>query len=278
MNLKYIFNKDAFIKNVVTDNIQFQDVYGEIIYTVNYKSIKTVTSNNRFVIIYTNTEEISLQFITNEDSTSALNKLMSTLNDLKNNTYVYNNNNLTVDIYDPDTFIVEIIVNEFSIKLRNNKFIETETIIADKVTSIYAIENIVKIKTEYTDNIINLTFENSTEAILGAKKLRESIKNVLDRALPTKSGVSMHSFSKVFESQSTWTIDPDINFDMDSFVIQYYEYVCPDGGSTCNDSDKVKQECKGLVEITGNEETRVLDYVTICFNKPISGKAIILSK
>ena len=274
-----LYHSSNFIKEVKNNLIQIQDRLSQKIrHSIDFKLVTSTITNNRFLVVYrTNQEKISLQFITSEDAQTALNIFMNTVDQLKDNTYFFTNGNLSGDIYDPDTFIVDVSINEHSVKLKNNKEIETHSIVAEQVTSIYAIENYVKVKTEASDNIITLTFETSTKAVDGAEKLREAIKSIVDRILSPIANGSINSYSQIFATQSTWTLSPDINFDMDSFMIQYYEYVCPTE-SNCLESEKVKQECEGLVEIVGNESTNVLETVTIKFNQPLSGKAIILSK
>jgi hypothetical protein len=274
-----MYHSSNFIKEVKNNFIQIQDRLGtKVQYSIDYKVVTSVITNNRFLVIYrTNLSKISLQFITSDDAINAMNILMTTIDELKDNTFIYTNTNLSDNIYDPDTFIVDISINEYSVRIRTNKNIITHTIVAEQVISIYAIENLVKVKTEATDKVTTLAFENSTKAIIGAEKLREAIKRIVDRIPITPGGSTLKSYSEIFDSSTEWILNPSVDFDMDSFSIQYYEYVCPDG-VTCSEQDKVKQECEGLVEINGNEETNILEYITIKFNQEISGKAIIISK
>ena len=127
------------------------------------------------------------------------------------------------------------------------------------------------------DFIKFLRFENSDDAIEGARCLREAIKQITDRiGIPPTPGIAMKSYSEVFATQSTWKLDPGVDFDIASSMLSYWEYVCADGSDDC--VTKVKQECQGLVEWVGSDSTEILDYINIYFNQPISGRATLISK
>lgn len=276
-----LFQSNNFIKQVIGALIQIQDSEAFAVqYSINYNGVTTTMVNNRFLTIYMpgNTpNQTQLQFLTTEDALLALTLLRTTIDQLKDVTYNYTNANLTDDLYDPDTFIVTIEIDDFSVQLRNTKNSITHTIVASQETTIYTKENFVYVKAEATDQLIELRFETSEKAIEGAEKLILAIRQIVDRSTVPSGDFTMKSYSEIFASQSTWKLNPDIDFDITSAQLQYYEYVCIDGG-ICADIDRVKQECEGLVEFVGSDTTGILDCVNIYFNKPISGRATLISK
>jgi hypothetical protein len=279
-----MYHSSNFIKGVSGKYIQIQDRMGENVkYSLDFNTVTSTITTNRFLFIYrSNLPKITLQFITSEDAQLAMTSLMTTVDQLRDNVYNYSNNEISGDIYNPDTFIVTITADDYSVQLITTKGLVTHSLVATQVTSIYSTENYVKVKNESSDQISTLTFETSEKAIEGAEKLRLAIKKILDRISTDpeegETTIEIKSYSEIFENQDTWVLNPTTNFNISSCIVEYYEYICPDGTTSCLDSEKVKRSCEGLVEFTGDEESDVLDKVTIYFNKAISGRATMLSK
>jgi hypothetical protein len=276
LDYSVVYHSTNFIKEVKGDLIQIQDrLATEVKYSLDYKLVTTTLVNNRFLVIYrTNLPKLSLQFLTNEDANSAHTKFRNTMDQLKDNTYNYQNTDLTT-LYDPDTFIATIAYDDYSVQVRTKNGKTTNTIVATQVVKVYVNEVNVIIRSESNMNNLSLRFETNTKAISGAEKLRLAIKKIVDR-IPTPEIPAIKSFSDTFDNVSTWKLDPPIDFPMGS-ALEYYEYVCPTGGS-CSESDLVKQSCKGLVEYVGDEDNDILYYILIKFNKNVSGKATVLAK
>ena len=275
LDYSVVYHSSNFIKEVKGDNIQIQDrLATEVKYSLDYKVITTTLLNNRFLVIYRNNlPKLSLQFLTNDDANAAHTIFRNTIDELKDNTYNYENTDLGV-VYDPDTFIVTIAYDDFSVQVRTKNGKTTNAIIATQVVKIYVSEVNVVVRSESNTNNLALKFESNTKAISGAEKLRLAIKKIIDR-IPAPEIPAIKSFSDTFDS-STWKLDPPIDFPMGS-VLEYYEYVCPSGGS-CSESELVKQSCKGLVEYVGDEDNDILYYILIKFNKNVSGRATVLAK
>lgn len=270
-----IFSSSNFIRKVIGKDIQIQNSDAtKVVYTVDYSTVNTSMINNRFLIIYTSSDDITLQFSNSEEVLLAHNILLETIEQLKDNTYNTINSNVD-NIYDPNTFIYEISFDDYTIRLVNNKGEMTSSIVAKQVTTVYVYGNSVIVKTEASDGRGVYYFKNTTDAILGAERLRQAIKTITDKEESSSSNIRY--YTEEFEGD-TWEIVPDTTFSMSGTSLTYYEFICPDGTSNCLESEKVKRECEGLVEYDGNLETDVLNKITIYFNQSVKGVVSLIGK
>lgn len=270
-----IFSSSNFIRKVIDKDIQIQNSDAtKVVYTMDYSTVNTSMINNRFLIIYTSSDDITLQFSNSEEVLLAHNILLETIEQLKDNTYNTINSNVD-NIYDPNTFIYEISFDDYTIRLVNNKGEMTSSIVAKQVTTVYVYGNSVIVKTEASDGRGVYYFKNTTDAILGAERLRQAIKTITDKEESSSSNIRY--YTEEFEGD-TWEIVPDTTFSMSGTSLTYYEFICPDGTSNCLESEKVKRECEGLVEYDGNLETDVLNKITIYFNQSVKGVISLIGK
>lgn len=270
-----IFSSSNFIRKVIGKDIQIQNSDAtKVVYTMDYSTVNTSMINNRFLIIYTSSDDITLQFSNSEEVLLAHNILLETIEQLKDNTYNTINSNVD-NIYDPNTFIYEISFDDYTIRLVNNKGEMTSSIVAKQVTTVYVYGNSVIVKTEASDGRGVYYFKNTTDAILGAERLRQAIKTITDKEESSSSNIRY--YTEEFEGD-TWEIVPDTTFSMSGTSLTYYEFICPDGTSNCLESEKVKRECEGLVEYDGNLETDVLNKITIYFNQSVKGVVSLIGK
>lgn len=270
-----IYKSTNFIKEVINNHIQIQNKEADkVTFSINYLNVTTTLVNNRLLVIYrTNETTISLQFTSNSEALIAHDIFRNTIDQLKDNTFNTYNNIANAALYDPDTFIYTILFKDFSVQLININGKITHNIIAKQVVSVYTSNNLLKVKSEATDTIISLIFESSSDAILAAHNLRVAIKEIEDKNATT---ASIKSYSQDFDN-NIWVLDPDIPFSFSEFNLEYFELVCPTGG-TCPDVDLVKRSCRGIVEYDGSIETGILNKVTIRFNQSVKGRAILISK
>lgn len=276
-----MYSSGNFIKEVVGSLIQIQERLGTVTHSINYINVTTTLLENRFLLIYSSVDpKITLQFLTVEEASLAQIVLRDVIDQLRDNTYNYGSNDLSGDVYDSDTFIYTIEIDDFSVQLVTTKNKMTHSIVAEQVISVYVVENLVKVKTEATDTMISLQFVDNADAIIGAEKLIIAIRRIIDRTIPPiPPGSTIKSFSKLFVDETDWLLDPDIDFDLSSAILQYYELICVDGTDTsCVTADMVKYECTGLVQFNGDDDTDTLDSVVIHFNVPVTGRATLISK
>lgn len=275
-----MYHSSNFIKEVAQNKfIQIQDrLASEVVHSIEFNNVTTTLTQGRFVLIYqTNVDPISLQFISNSESIAAHTLLRETIDQLKDNTYNKTSNVIGGTIYDPDTFINQIEFEDYSVQLIDKSGKITDSIVARQVTTVFTSENFVKVKFEASDELKSYEFESTSKAIEGAEELRRAIKMITDKLASGGDGDGIRSYSEDFES-NVWKLDPPSSFSLSSFNLDYYELVCPDGTDTCLEEDIVKQRCKGLVEIVGDEETDILDYINISFNQTVKGRAILISR
>jgi len=273
-----MYHSSNFIKEVFQNQyIQIQDrLADQVVHSIDFNNITTTLTQGRFVFIYqTNVDLITLQFISNSESITAHTILRETIDQLKDNTYNKTSTIIGGVLYDPNTFINQIEFEDYSVQLSDIKGNITDSIVARQVTTVFTSENFVKVKFEASDELKSYQFETSSKAIEGAEKLRIAIKTITDKLSSEGDGSGVQSYSEDFNS-NIWKLDPPVDFSMSSFNLDYYELVCPDGSNTCADADIVKQRCRGLVEIIGNEDTDVLSYINIYFNQTVKGRAILI--
>ena len=274
------YHSSNFIQGVSNKLIQIQNKDAtKVIYSIDYNKVTTTLVGNRFLIIYqTNIPTISLQFSTNVEALTAHDIFRNVVDQLKDNTYNQSNNLIDGVLYDPDTFIYVIKFEDYSVQIQNINGLITHTIVAEQVVSVYVSKNLVKVKSESTDTLISLVFGNSEKAIIAARYLRNAIKEITDRSPnPNGSDGGFKSFVADFTSD-VWLLEPDVDFALSGFSLEYFELVCPLGGTSCVTEDLVKRSCKGLVQYNGNTQTNVLKSVSISFNQIVNGRAILISK
>ena len=274
------YSSSNFIQGVSNNLIQIQNKdANKVIYSIDYNKVTTTLVDNRFLIIYqTNIPTISLQFSNNVEALTAHDILRNIVDQLKDNTYNQSNIVIAGVLYDPDTFIYVIKFEDYSVQIQNINGVITHTIVAEQVVSVYVYKNIVKVKSESTDTLISLVFGNSEKAIIAARYLRNAIKEITDRSPNSDdSDGGFKSFVSDFTSD-VWLLEPDVDFALSGFSLEYFELVCPLGGTSCATEDLVKRSCKGLVQYNGNTQSNVLKSVTISFNQIVNGRAILISK